>query len=149
MRATELDHVVFYVRSLEASRRFYRDLLGLQVVGSMGGKAAGLVGEARRIHHEVLLIEVGDAPGPPAGRRRGLYHIGIRVGVSLDALRGARLELEAAGVRIDGASDHFVGWTLYLADPDGNEVEVYCDHPEGDWRTRPQAVMAPIRPLRL
>ncbi|HEX2066909.1 MAG TPA: VOC family protein [Candidatus Thermoplasmatota archaeon] len=148
MRAKELGHVVFYVRDLAASLRFYRDLLGFRVVGdAFGGKAAALT--SGRTHHEMLLIEVGDAPGPPPGRRRGLYHIGVKVGDSKEELRQAVAELEGAGVRIDGASDHTVSWSLYVRDPDGNEVELYCDNPAVDWRSDPAAVLAPIRPLHL
>jgi len=149
MRARELGHAVFYVRSLEASLRFYRDTLGFQVIGdAFGGRAAALVGNDHRTHHELLLIEVGDAPGP-APRRRGLYHIGVKVGESREELRTAMQELQKAGVRIDGTSDHTVSWSLYVRDPDGNEVEIYCDNPEIDWRKDPGAVMAPIRPLQL
>jgi len=61
-----------------------------------------------RTHHELLLIQVGDTPGPPSGRRRGLYHIGITVGDSLEELRVVKRELEQAGVPIDGMSDHTV-----------------------------------------
>lgn len=144
----ELGHVVFYVRKLETSLRFYRDLLGFKVVGdAFGGRAAALSGG--RTHHEMLLIEVGEAPGPTRGRRRGLYHIGIKVGDSKDELRAAKAKLQAAGVVIHGASDHTVSWSLYLEDPDGNEVEVYCDNPAIDWKSDPQAVMAEIRPLQL
>ncbi|MGB0653628.1 MAG: VOC family protein, partial [Thermoplasmatota archaeon] len=98
---------------------------------------------------ELLLIEVGDAPAPPQGRRLGLYHLGIKVGDSLDELRAARDELMAAGVPIDGASDHTATWSLYVRDPDGNEIELYCDNPDVDWRSNPEAVMAPVKPLRL
>ena len=56
--------------------------------------------------------------------RRGLYHIGIKVGDSLDELRTAKRELEQAGIAIDGMSDHTVSQSLYLRDPDGNEVEL-------------------------
>lgn len=150
MRARELGHAVFYVRNLETSLRFYRDLLGFQVVGdAFAGKAAALVGNDRRTHHELLLIEVGDAPQAPSGRRRGLYHIGIKIGESKDDLRAALEDLRTAGVRIDGTSDHTVSWSLYLRDPDGNEVELYCDNPAIDWRNDPQAVLAPIRALDL
>jgi len=77
MKAHYLGHVVFYVKDLEQSLRFYRDLLGFKEVGRIfNGAAAALT--SGRTHHELLLIQVGDAPGPPSGRRRGLYHIGIR-----------------------------------------------------------------------
>ncbi len=150
MQAKELGHVVFYVRDLQASLRFYRDVLGFHVVGdAFGGKAAALVAGNHRTHHEMLLIEVGNAPGNPPGRRRGLYHIGIKVGDSMDELRQVVADLKKAGVRIDGTSDHTVSWSLYLHDPDGNELELYCDNPAIDWRSDPKAVMAPIRPLQL
>ena len=92
-----------------------------------------------RTHHELLLIQVGDAPGPPAGRRRGLYHIGIKVGDSLDELRQAKRELEQAGISIDGMSDHTVSQSLYIKDPDENEVELYVDVDESIWKNNPAA----------
>lgn len=148
MRARCLGHVVFYVKDLEQSLAFYRDLLGFKEVGRIfGGAAAALT--SGRTHHELLLIQVGDAPGPPTGRRRGLYHIGIKVGDSLDDLRAAKRELEQAGVAIEGMSDHTVSQSLYLRDPDGNEVELYVDADESLWRNNPAAVLAPIKPLRL
>jgi catechol 2,3-dioxygenase len=149
VKAVELGHAVFYVRSLEASLRFYRDTLGMQVIGgAFGGKAAALNGNAHRTHHELLLIEVGDLPGP-APRRRGLYHIGIKVGNSKEELRETVAALGKAGVPVDGASDHTVSWSLYVRDPDGNEVELFCDNPEVDWKSQPDLAMAPIKPLRL
>lgn len=148
MKAHYLGHVVFYVKDLEQSLRFYRDLLGFKEVGRIfNGAAVALT--SGRTHHEFLLIQVGDAPGPPPGRRRGLYHIGIKVGDSLDELRAAKTEVDAAGYRIVGMSDHTVSQSLYLLDPDGNEVELYVDGDERIWRENPAAVVSPIKPLVL
>jgi len=148
MKAHYLGHVVFYVQDLEQSLSFYRDLLGFQEVGRIfNGAAAALT--SGRTHHELLLIQVGDAPGLPQGRRRGLYHIGIKVGDSLDELRAGKKELEDAGVAIDGMSDHTVSQSLYLRDPDGNEVELYVDADESVWKNNPAAVLAPIKSLHL
>ncbi|MGE3151376.1 MAG: VOC family protein [Nitrospiraceae bacterium] len=148
MKARYLGHVVFYVKDLQRSLWFYRDLLGFKEVGTIfHGQAAALT--SGRTHHELLLIQVGDAPGPPSGRRRGLYHIGIKVGDSLDELRSAKRELEAAGISIEGMSDHTVSQSLYLRDPDGNEVELYVDADEAIWKNNPEAVVSPIKPLRL
>src|SRR5438309_8578413 len=148
MKAQHLGHVVFYVRDLERSLAFYRDLLGFQEVGrTFGGKAAALT--SGRTHHELLLIEVGEAPAPPRGRRLGLYHIGIKIGDSLEELRAAKRELEQAGVPISGMSDHTVSQSLYLHDPDGNEVELYVDADEAIWKRNPAAVLSPIKPLNL
>ena len=61
MKAQHLGHVVFYVKDLERSLQFYRDLIGFKEVGrTFEGKAVGLT--SGRTHHELLLIEVGDAP---------------------------------------------------------------------------------------
>jgi len=148
MNAHYLGHVVFYVKSLDRSLGFYRDLLGFKEVGRIfNGSAAALT--SGRTHHELLLIQVGDAPGPPKGLRRGLYHIGIKVGDSLDELRSAKQELEQAGVSIDGMSDHTVSQSLYLKDPDGNEVELYVDADESVWKNNPAAALSPIKPLHL
>lgn len=148
MKAQYLGHVVFYVKDLEQSLAFYRDLLGFKEVGRIfnGGAAALTSG---RTHHELLLIQVGDAPPPPRGRRLGLYHIGVKVGDSLDELRAAKHELEQAGVEIGGMSDHTVSQSLYLRDPDGNEVELYVDADEATWKNNPEAVLSSIKPLRL
>ncbi len=77
----------------------------------------------------------------------GLYHIGIKVGDSLDELRAAKQDLEKAGVKIGGMSDHTVSQSLYLHDPDGNEVEVYVDADPAIWKNDPRAAVAPIKPL--
>jgi len=148
MKAQYLGHVVFYVKDLKPSLAFYRDLLGFQEVGRIfNGTAAALT--SGRTHHELLLIQVGDAPGLLSGRRRGLYHIGIKIGDSLDELRTAKKELEQAGVQVEGMSDHTVSQSLYLRDPDGNEVELYVDADEALWKNNPASVLAPIKPLQL
>ena len=148
MKARYLGHVVFYVKDLGRSLDFYRDLLGFKEIGRIfDGAAAALT--SGRTHHELLLIEVGEAPAPPSGRRLGLYHIGIKIGESLEELRAAKKELEQAGVHISGMSDHTVSQSLYLRDPDGNEVELYVDADEAIWKNNPAAVLSPIKPLRL
>ena len=148
MKAHYLGHVVFYVKDLERFLAFYRDLLGFKEIGQVfNGAAAALT--SGRTHHELLLIQVGEAPGPPQGRRRGLYHIGIKVGDSLDELRAAKRELEQAAVTIDGMSDHTVSQSLYLRAPDSNEVELYVDADESVWKNNPAAVLSPVKPLQL
>lgn len=148
MQAHYLGHVVFYVKELERSLVFYRDVLGFQEAGkALGGQAVALT--SGRTHHEILLIEVGDAPAPPSGVRRGLYHIGIKVGESLEELRAAKKELELQGISISGMSDHTVTQSLYLQDPDGNEVEVYVDDPDFDWKQDPSLILSPIKTLNM
>lgn len=144
----ELGHVVFYVRALERSVAFYRDVVGLNVKGRIfNGRAALLSGG--RTHHELLLIQVGDAPGPLAGRRIGLYHVGWKIGDSRADLRAAEIRCLQAGHAIDAMADHTVSQSLYLRDPDGNEVELFVDDPGYDWRTDEHWMEAPVKPLLL
>lgn len=148
MKVHELGHVVLYVRDLDRSRHFYGEVLGFDEIDlDMRGAAAFSSG---RTHHELLLIEVGEDAAPiPPGRRVGMYHIGLKVGTTDDDLRAALADLDAAGVAVLGASDHTVTHSLYLEDPDGNEVELYIDVQPEIWRSDPALVAAPIKPLRL
>lgn len=150
MAVKELGHLVLYVRDLERSRAFYRDVLGWEeIVGDVPGMpAAGF--SSGRTHHELLLIEVGPTAQPiPAGRRVGLYHFGLKVGDTDDELREALARVQAAGATIVGASDHTVTHSLYVLDPDGNEIELYIDVPGVDWRSDPALIASPTKPLSL
>lgn len=150
MEVKELGHVVLYVRDLERSRHFYRDVLGWPEVAGDALRLPVAAFSSGRTHHELLLIEVGpSAAALPSGRRVGLYHFGLKVGESDDDLREAVARLTEAGVPITGASDHTVTHSLYIADPDGNEIELYVDVQPEVWRDDPEAVLAPVRPLRL
>ena len=148
MRIRHLGHVVFYVRDLQRSLVFYRDLLGLTSLGeTFNGRACMLT--SGRTHHELMLLEVGDATPPPSGRHLGLYHVGWCIGDSDDELRAAKERLEAAGVAIVGMSDHWVSHSPYLHDPDGNEIELYVDVPGYDWNNRDEWLHQPVRPLNI
>jgi catechol-2,3-dioxygenase len=150
MEVKELGHLVLYVRNLERSVAFYRDVLGWRIVSpSVPGMPAAAFSSGRT-HHELLLIEVGeDAQPNPRGRRVGLYHFGLKVGDSDDELREARQRVQEAGVTLTGSSDHTVTHSLYIEDPDGNEIELYIDVPGVDWANDPELILAPIRPLKL
>jgi catechol 2,3-dioxygenase len=148
MEVKELGHIVLYVRDLERSRRFYGEVLGWKEVARLGGQ--GAVFSSGRTHHELLLLEVGpDATPIPQPPRVGMYHFGLKVGESDDELRQALQELTAAGATVRGAADHTVTHSLYIEDPDGNEIELYIDVQPETWRQDPQAIVAPIKALRL
>jgi catechol-2,3-dioxygenase len=153
MEVKELGHLVLYVRNLERSATFYRDVLGwrqLAPTEDLGFPAAAFSAPSNRTHHELLLIEVGeDAQSLPAGRHIGLYHFGLKVGDTDDELRDALRTVQEAGATVVGASDHTVTHSLYVLDPDGNELELYVDVPGVNWKTDPALVFSPIRPLAL
>ncbi len=148
MEVKELGHIVLYVRDLEVSRRFYADVLGWKQIASADGQMAMF--SSGRTHHELLLIEVGPGAAPiPSGRRVGMYHFGLKIGTTDEELREALAALQQAGANVVGSADHTVTHSLYITDPDGNEIELYIDVQPEIWREDPQAVLAPTRALRL
>ena len=148
MEVNELGHVVLYVRDIERSRHFYRDVLGWREVADFGG--IGAMFSSGRTHHELLLLEVGANAQPiPEGRRVGMYHFGLKIGTTDDELRDAYKTLQENDVPVLGTADHTVTHSLYIADPDGNEIELYIDVQPERWREEPMAVAAPVKPLRL
>ncbi|MES2983811.1 MAG: VOC family protein [Pseudomonadota bacterium] len=148
MEIKELGHIVLYVHDMDVSAHFYGQVLGWKLLGRPARNVA--LFSSGRTHHELLLIEVGaDAPPVATGHRAGLYHFGLKIGTTDDELRAAYRELEAAGVAIQGATDHGFTHSLYIADPDGNEIELYIDVQPELWRTDPAAVLADLRPKRL
>ena len=148
MEVKELGHIVLYVRDLEVSRGFYRDVLGWREIAGVDHQMA--MYSTGRTHHELLLIEVGPGAAPiPAGRRVGLYHFGLKVGTTDEELREALHTLENAGANVVGSADHGVTHSLYITDPDGNEIELYIDVQPAHWKDDPSAIFAEMKPLRL
>lgn len=145
MKIKELGHIVLYVTDLTKVAGFYRDTLGFTQVASAHG---AVVFSSGRTHHEMLLIEVGGTAAHDPRPKPGLYHIGFKVADSTDELREVYKELKGKGVEILGTSDHTVTHSIYILDPDGNELELYADVSD-TWRTDPSVIMAPTRPLNL
>jgi len=118
--------VCLIVTELDRVTAFYRDVVGLSVLSGTNDRTSlGVDGEP--------LIELrADPDAPERGRTEaGLFHTAIRVpsrAALADALARIREEW-----RLDGASDHHVSEALYLTDPEGNGVEIYCDRPREAW----------------
>lgn len=126
-----IGHVHLKVADLERSLRFYRDVLGFEVMLRVGDSAAFL--SAGGYHHHLGLNTWESAGGkPPPPGTTGLYHAAI-VYPTRAALADALRRLLAAGIPLDGASDHGVSEALYLHDPDENGVELYWDRPREEW----------------
>lgn len=143
---TTLGHVVFYVRDLQTSVKFYTDIVGLDLKGFIFANRAALL-SGGSTHHELLLIQIGSADGPLQGKRIGLYHVDWKVGDSLATLKARYEKLRAMDHPVDGLSDHTISQSIYLKDPDGNEVELYVDDPDYDWKNDDGWMEAPVKPL--
>jgi len=115
------------VSDLDRSVAFYQDALGLQVRDRTDDEATlGTGGD------DALLVLVGEPGARPAGRHAGLYHVALLY-PSRDELARALQRLAVTRTPIQGASDHGVSEAIYLADPDGNGLELYRDRPREQW----------------
>ena len=129
--ATRIGHVHLKVADLERSLKFYRDLLGFEVMQYYGDSAVFV--SAGGYHHHIGLNTWYSRNAPPApGNTTGLFHVAILYPSRKD-LAFIFKRLVDARYPIVGASDHGVSESLYLNDPDQNGVELYRDRPEHQW----------------
>jgi catechol 2,3-dioxygenase-like lactoylglutathione lyase family enzyme len=125
LHVRELGHVSLFVRDLEASRRFYRDVLGLTETGE--GKGGRIVFFSAGLHHHDISCELARAagPGPQPQGAPGLYHIAFNVGDDQAALAGARQWVKAHGLTPFGETRN----SFSVRDPDGHQIELYAELP--------------------
>ena len=127
IHAERIGHVVIKVRNLERSRAFYTEVLGMDVMMEVPGIRAVFLANNRRDHHEIALFEVGAEADGLRGKQIGLAHIAFRLRNEED-LRAAYKEFKEKDVPISFTVDHGVTKSVYFRDPDGHELEVYCDN---------------------
>ena len=135
-----IGHVHLKVADLERALRFYCGVLGFELTQRYGTQAAFV--SAGGYHHHIGLNtweSLGGSP-PPQGTT-GLYHVAILY-PTRKALADALHRLIAAGISLDGASDHGVSEALYLRDPDDNGVELYWDRAQEAWPRTPEGELA-------
>lgn len=136
-----IDRVVLVVHDLARTRDFYRDVIGLDLLASDG--EATLLGAG-----STPLVELRRDPGARRAtvRDAGLYHTAFLL--PSRAALGAWLR-HAAGLRVplQGAADHAVSEAVYLADPEGNGIEVYADRPAATWPREGDRIPMTTEPL--
>jgi catechol 2,3-dioxygenase len=122
--------VALTVRDLDTMSRFYQQVIGLTPIETGAGLVRLGVGTT-------VLLELRHIPAAPLASRRtaGLFHTAFLLPTRTDL---AQWLLHAAelGVSLHGASDHLVSEAIYLADPEGNGIEVYWDRPSETWAWR-------------
>ena len=121
LHVRELGHVSLFVKDLAATRRFYRDVLGLAETGT--GKDGRIVFFSAGARHHDLSCELAraDGPGPQPKGVPGLYHIAFTV----EDVAAARTWVESQGLTPFG--EYARGFCV--RDPDGHEIELYSDAP--------------------
>ncbi len=149
MPVQRLNHAVLYVRDVERSSAFYRDVLGFRAKVEIPGRAVFLQAEGSTNDHDLALFGIGPQAGPSgAGRSTvGLYHLAWEVDTLAELVR-IREALTAVGALV-GASDHSTTKALYAQDPDGLEFEVSWLLPADLITPEVTAQAMEIRPLDL
>ena len=127
----KIGHVHLKVADLDRALGFYCGVLGFSLMQRYGSDAAFI--SAGGYHHHIGLNtwESRDGSPPPRGTT-GLFHTAILYPTRAE-LADALRRVVAAGISLDGASDHGVSEALYLRDPDENGVELYWDRPRDSW----------------
>ena len=136
MKINSLGHVVIRVTDLKRSEAFYNGTLGLPICARLDDQGMQMTFFSLGNHHDFAISRVdGD---DVSAKAPGLDHVAFCIGTDLDQLREAKGHLDAAGIE-SMPVDHEVTQSLYIADPDGNGVELYVDVSDA-WRREPQRV---------
>ncbi|MCR0980815.1 VOC family protein [Roseomonas populi] len=134
-----IGHTHLKVSNLERGLAFWRDVIGLEETCRYPG---AVFLSAGGYHHHIALNTWESENGPPpAPGTTGLFHVALLYPDRASLARAVKAVL-AAGIRLDGASDHGVSEAIYLRDPDGNGVELYVDRPAAEWPRHPDGTLA-------
>jgi catechol 2,3-dioxygenase len=140
--AAHIGLVSLTVSDLERAEAFYRDLIGFRTV-AREGPVARLAADGAN-----ALLELVEAPeARHFAKTTGLYHFAILV-PSRGALADAVRRLLEKSWPPEGAADHGVSEAIYLADPDGNGIEIYRDRPRSEWTIQDGEILMDTRPLQ-
>jgi catechol 2,3-dioxygenase len=124
-------HVVLKMRDLEAAKRFYGDILGMKIASE---SPSGVFFRFDEYHHDIAVFKVSENADPPKDDQVGLAHVAL-VADSLDTVRAMYRRLKEYSGKAPRTIDHGSTKSLYVRDPEGNQIEIYCEVPEHDWRT--------------
>ena len=125
MRIRKIGHVVLKVRDLARAEAFYTQTLGFEVVTRFD-RPRGVFLTLGEQHHDLALFEVSPAAADPQEDQVGLHHVALQV-ETFEALKEAYAELKRQAIPIVRAVDHGTTNSIYLCDPAGNRLELYCD----------------------
>jgi catechol 2,3-dioxygenase len=140
MHIQSLGHAVVKVRNLKRSEQFYNGVLGMPIINRTERMTFFSFGN----HHDFAIAEVGKEAPQPEQNEIGLAHLAFCLGRDFEDLRAAKAQLDTQGIATRPI-EHGKTYSLYLADPDGNGIELYVDRYD-DWRDSPvqEPMSAPL-----
>lgn len=154
-KAVGINHLVLNVRDLEASHRFYTELLGFEQCGELEDQPMSMrfYRATPESHHDLALVQMPEPEAEPPVQRWKMT--AARTAINHFAVcypdRGswlAELEhLQANGVEFLVRGDHGMTHSAYIADPDGNGIEVLYELPHEVWEGDVNAALNYFKPV--
>lgn len=127
VRIRGIAEIVLNVHDQGAALRFYRDVLGLSVISppDLPGPIFLQAGPGQVGIPQMIVLVPLPADAPAFARPRTLHHLALEV--APEDFDGVQAHLRGLGYTIrTGKHPVIPSRTLYVDDPDGNEVEVIC-----------------------
>ena len=143
--ATHIDSVTLQVSDLERSVAYYKDVLGMHVLGRSDDRAE--LGSAADKRALIKLVQKKSARQVPRRGLLGLYHFAVLL-PDRAALGRFIAHLSEIGAYA-GMSDHKVSEAVYLTDPDGLGIEVYADRSRDTWTLSERQLEMATKPLNV
>jgi catechol 2,3-dioxygenase len=140
--STFVSEVHLKISNLNQSIQFYKEIIGLQVLNK-SDKSARFTADGE---HTLIVLEEVENAATNSGRKTGLYHLALLL-PNRTELANSLYHLLETRYPLQGASDHLVSEAIYLADPDGNGIEIYADRPEDRWTKNDGTIEMATNPL--
>ena len=126
-------HLVLKVKDLERSRKFFTEVLGFPQVGENDRGMLFFSTDVESNHHMLALREARPGAAMPNEEQIGMEHVSFELG-SFAELQEAYSRFQEYNVKIRMTVFHGVAKSIYFYDPDGNQLEVYCNVPPEEYR---------------
>lgn len=141
----ELGHTVIYVSDLAASRQWYQDVLGMEIVVESPERKGCFLSFGEN-DHDIALFE-----NPVAAGEETIHHIALKFDGSIEELAAFRQEMIDKGVDVQRTVDHGISYGIYFLDPDRHCWEVFLERqrPEGNRLDAMRATGAMSEPVEL
>ena len=117
-------HLVLNVKDVVASTKFYTEVIGFEIAKQSDTATFLTCG---KIHHDLALFQASDDAAPVSKGGLGLNHMALQV-EDFDMLTEYHHSLEIHKVKIDHTTDHGMTSSIYITDPDGNGIELFCNN---------------------
>jgi catechol 2,3-dioxygenase len=141
---TFVGQVHLLVEDLEKSTEFYQSIIGFRFLSKTNLKTIFTTDGL----NPLLTIEKSENAIAVKQPKTGLYHFALLVPSRLE-LAKTLVHLLQTGYPLQGASDHLVSEAIYLADPDGNGIEIYTDRPSEEWKWNGDQIEMASLPLQV